>query len=230
MSNICIIPICGSASRIGYIPKFLLPIDNSQSLLKQSLEKAISQNFRVIIITNINLITLIYTYINSQYHEYLDKIKIMVTNTKTMSETILHFDFVNKNDIYSIIMPDTYIENSNFFNKMINIYHKYKCDIVVGIFKIEERQKGNLGQVKFDDENNLIDVVDKDIDCDYKWFWGCIIWNYKFFKFMDKKKSHIGYGLVPALKAKLNIKVCPIEGRYFDCGIINEYKLLLNNI
>ena len=36
VENICIIPICGYASRIGNVPKFMLPIENDNSLIKNT--------------------------------------------------------------------------------------------------------------------------------------------------------------------------------------------------
>jgi hypothetical protein len=222
---ICIFPICGSASRIGNIPKFLLPLPNKNTLLKNHLDN-ISSKYKSIIITTPDYSSIIYNYLINFFEKR--KFKIIITETKTMSETVLSVNF-NKNKLYSLIMPDTYFE-TNIIDKMLNLYDKTGCDIILGIFKIREEQKGKLGQVLFDEDNNLIDVVDKNKDCNYEWAWGTIIWNNKFINYMDSSKSHIGYALMPSLKNGLKIKICKSNSNYYDCGTFSEYKDLINNL
>lgn len=225
-NNFCVIPICGSASRLGNIPKFLLPIKNKSSLLKHNIEKCFISGFKPLIITTPNFCNIIYRYINT----FCDSknITIIVTETGTMSETILHSQKI-VSDIYSILMPDVYISNKNCLSLLNNEFKINESDVLLGIFKIREDQKGKLGQVLFDGENNLIDVVDKDKDCSYKWAWGVILWKKIFFDFIDSKTSHIGYGLVPALKNGIKIKVYKLSSDYYDCGTLEEYQSMLSN-
>ena len=127
-------------------------------------------------------------------------------------------------------MPDVYISNKKSLIILNKKFNEYKCDILLGIFKIREDQRGKLGQVKFDENNNLVDVIDKDKKCTYKWAWGIMQWNRKLFEYINPMESHIGYSLLPALKNGLNIKVQKIDGTYYDCGTLDEYKLLLKYI
>lgn len=224
--HICILPICGSASRMGNIPKFLLPLPNKESLLKNHITN-IHQKHKSIIVITPDYANMVFNYLKKFFDK--NKFEIIITETQNMSETILSVQF-NPNKIYSIIMPDTYFKDTNILDKMIDIYKEDDCDIVLGVFKIREEQKGKLGQVLFDEDNNLINVIDKDKNCDYKWAWGTILWNYKFNKFIDIQKSHIGYGLMPALNKGLKIKVLKSNCHYYDCGTFDEYKLLLNTL
>jgi len=222
----CIIPICGSASRMGFIPKFILPLPNKNTLLKNHIT-CLRNIFHCIIITTPDYANIIFNYLKKFFD--LNDFKILITETKNMSETILSINY-EKDKIYSMIMPDTYFKDTNLMNEMLKMYHRDNCDIVLGIFKIRDNQKGKLGQVLFDEKNNLLDVIDKDSNCEYIWAWGTILWNNKFSKYIDRKKSHIGYGLMPSLNDKLKIKVCKSDSQYYDCGTLNEYKELLNTL
>ena len=66
MEKICIIPICGCASRIGNIPKFLLPINSNNTLLLNSLNNSISCDFKIIIITTPDYAVLVQNYIKNK--------------------------------------------------------------------------------------------------------------------------------------------------------------------
>lgn len=226
VENICIIPICGYASRIGNVPKFMLPIENGNSLIKNTVTQCKNSFFKCSIITTPDHGTMIYNYLTR--HSLLENVNITITETKTMSETVLKGKN-DKNVTYSLLMPDTYFEDKEVLKKMNNTYQLYECDVVVGIFKIRKEQVGKLGQVLFDDDNNLQDVVDKDEHCKHEWAWGSILWNYKFFNFIDKKESHIGYALPKIIQdPNMKVKVCKLDGNYYDCGTIKEYSDLLN--
>lgn len=226
VENICIIPICGYASRIGNVPKFMLPIENDNSLIKNTVTQCKNSFFKCSIITTPDHGTMIYNYLAR--HSLLENVNITITETKTMSETVLKGKN-DKNVTYSLLMPDTYFEDKDVLKKMNHTYQLYDCDVVVAIFKIRKEQVGKLGQVSFDDENNLLDVVDKDSQCRHEWAWGSILWNYKFFHYMDEKESHIGYALPKIIQdPNINVKVCKLEGNYYDCGTIKEYSDLLN--
>ena len=217
-----IIPACGSASRIGHIPKFLLPISEKNSLLKNILE-----------ITNENDCKNVWISTRPEYgnmlYEYtkLYSPHIKVTLTDTMSETINQYKDVSVKKTI-MVMPDTYINDRKIFIKIYNMLND--CDLVVCVWKIKDYQRGKLGQCLIDDNDNIIDVIDKDPNCDYEYAWGCLGWNKKFWNFIDPKTSHIGYGLVPAIKSGLNVKALFMDGDYNDCGTINEYKNFLNNV
>ena len=226
MEKVCIFPICGSASRIVNIPKFLLPISNNNTLLLNSINNTIHSGFKVLIITTPDYSNIIYNYLKNKIKNFSLFIKINITETNNMSETMLFNNYLD-NNIYGLIMPDTYFIYENNLKKMYDIFIQDKCSVVLGIFKIRNEQKGKLGQVLFDENNNVIDIIDKDEKCNYEWAWGCIIFNNKLTKFFNKNDSHIGYSLKPYIQSGNTIKVCKFDNLYYDCGTFNEYKNLL---
>jgi hypothetical protein len=224
MEHYCIFPMCGSASRMGHIPKFLLPLPNKNTLLKNNISN-INNKYKIIILITPDYAKCVYNYLKHFFET--NDFQIIIKETLTMSETILSIKY-ETNKIYSMIMPDTYFEENNILDNMVDIYNNNVCDIFLGVFKIRKEQKGKLGQVLFDENNNLIDVIDKDVNCNYEWAWGTILWNEKFVKYLNKETSHIGYGLMPALNNSLKIKVYKSNCNYYDCGTFSEYKELLN--
>lgn len=218
-----IIPMCGTASRIGGIPKFLLPITNDKSLLLLLLEKLNINGNNIFISTVPMYAEYIYNY-TIKYRPHIN-----ISKTETMSETVNKYNYL-KNDTKSVnimVMPDTYISD-NIPIKEINSLINNNADIILCVWKISEIQRGKLGQCLLDENNNVIHVEDKNKNCKYEYAWGIMCWNYKYWDYIDDKKSHIGLSLNDAIKNKLKIKAIIMNGTYNDCGTIDEYKKVLN--
>ena len=82
-------------------------------------------------------------------------------------------------------MPDTYYVDKNVINDLVHRSMKNKSAISLAfLWKIEDYQKGKLGQVKISQEQ-VVDVIDKDINCEYEFAWGAISW--KSYTLIDEK-------------------------------------------
>ena len=220
--EIIIIPACGLASRIGNIPKFLLPIKSDSTLIKNILEIAHDSNFKNIWISTLpKYANMLHEYL----HEYAPNIKI--TYTMTMSETIYQYKHLNLQKTI-MVMPDTYINDTKIFSKISD--ELKESDVVVCVWKINEYQKGKLGQCFIDNNNNVTNVVDKDASCEYPYAWGVLGWNNIFWDYIDPNTSHVGYALNPAIKDGLKIKAIYMDDIYNDCGTFDEYVKLINFI
>ena len=212
-----ILPACGDATRIFGIPKFLLPI-NDTTLINNIFNtiKDISNN-TVIVPTQPKYCDTLYDHIKS------DKI-IITMKTTTMSETVYNLkNIISGNTL--LIMPDTYFYPQNMSN-FIN-YLTPGIDICLGVWKIRHDQRGKLGQCCIDDDNMLIDIIDKDPTCHFEWAWGIAIWKQNMWKYINPNDPHVGYAFKVALKNNYKIKCYKFDNEYFDCGTINEYKRLL---
>jgi len=219
----------GTANRIFNLPKFILPLkDKNLSLLGYWCNLMIEKKCKKIIIgSSTSNKPFIEHVINTQLKDfnYLITIKI-IDNSSTMNETILE---MIKNEDYELAimgMPDTYIDyiSNNLINKIIN-----DNNLIVGsyLWNIRESQKEKIGLCKIDD-NYIIDIIDKNKDCDYNYGWGSMIFKKDFEKYINKDDLNLGYSMKLAISNSVNIPYEIIKGQYWDCGIIDEYKEYLN--
>jgi len=219
----------GTASRIFNLPKFILPLkDKNLSLLSYWCKLMIEKGCDKIIIgsskTNQPFIEhIINTQLNN--YDFLIVIKI-IDNSSTMNETILE---MLKDEDYNIAimgMPDTHIDyiSNNLIDKILN-----DDELIVGsyLWNIRNSQKEKIGLCEIDD-NYIIDIIDKNKDCNYNYGWGAMIFKKEFEKFIKADDLHLGYSMKFALNNFVKIPYEIIKGQYWDCGTICEYKEYLN--
>ena len=219
-----IIPAAGKASRIGGIPKFLLPIGEENFLIKFHVQNLLAN------IPNVKKVIAV----SSENYESVKRMdlnaEIIRVDTQTMNETVsLVVEQYQEYENYVLTMPDTYYEDNLFMENLYKIHIQNKHLITLGVWSAMEYQIGRLGQVMLN-EDEVVDVVDKDMNCKYKHVWGVIAWNKSVNKYIDNEDPHIGYILKPALNDNINIQFTKATGTYFDCGTFSEYKRLIDNI
>jgi hypothetical protein len=219
-----ILPISGTASRMKFIPKFLLPSKLNSTLIDETIDLFHQNNIHRIIagVSDINNILL-------SNNEHLEKV---IINTKTMSETIYEINkHITKNyglNYKSILfMPDTNVVIRDELKKMINLLNN-SYDIVVVLWKIRPSQIGKVGQCKIFN-NEVVDIVDKDINCDYNLFWGSIGWNSNMNQFINPEWQTIGQLLNKSLELNIKIGSVICDGDYYDCGTFEEYFEMIKN-
>ena len=229
MNKIGLIACAGKASRIFNLPKFILPLkDKNLSLLGHWCKLMIEKECEKIIIgsstTNKSFIEHI---IKTQLIDYelLIEIKI-IDNSSTMNETILE---MVKNEDYKLAimgMPDTHIDyiSNILIDKIIN-----NDNYIVGsyLWNIRNSQKDKIGLCDID-ENYIIDIIDKNNECNYNYGWGVMIFKKDFEKFIMKNDLHLGYSMKLAISNLIKIPYEIINGQYWDCGTICEYTEYLN--
>ena len=213
-----IIPLGGNATRMNNLPKFLLPCNMGITLLDNTIN----------IYKNNNIFNIIAAL--SESNDYIlknnNKMEKIVVNTKTMSETIYemmkHIDITNYDRTYKniLIMPDTFFKIDNEIANMKNMLNSY--DIVVLVWKIKDYQIGKVGQCNIIN-NKLVDVIDKDVNCNYEYFWGSIGWNSNMNKYIDPSWETIGDLLKKAIELKIEIFTIICDSNYYDCGTFPEY-------
>ena len=224
-----LLPCAGTSSRLFNIPKFMLPLKNEKSSLLVKWIHLLLENKCNKIIIGVSPITKIFIdnilkhQISPDIHK---KIHIkLVGNTNTMNETIIE---CLKNETYYLTimgMPDTYISNLSYelINKLMN-----NSNIYIGsyLWNIRNTQLGKIGQCNIDNDF-IIDIIDKDINCNYNYGWGVVCFKPKFEKYMYKEDLHIGYSMKRFLdNNKIIYKI--MNGLYFDCGTIDGYTEYLN--
>jgi len=217
-----IIPLGGNATRMKNIPKYLLPCKLDYTLLDNTIE-TFNKNSISDIIAGVSVI-------NSIILQNNNKIDKLVLKTKTMAETV--YKLINSNPIYSnnykniLIMPDTYFIVNNELNDMKDMLNHY--DIVVIVWKIKDYQIGKVGQCSIIN-NEITDVIDKDVNCKYPHFWGCIGWNSIMNQYIIPEWETIGNLIKKAIELDIKVGSIVSEGNYYDCGTFDEYFKMIKN-
>jgi hypothetical protein len=226
MENIIgLLPCAGTASRLHNLPKFMLPLKNTKGcLLTRWINLLLSNECNKIIIgASDYTIEFIKQVVKNNFDNIKDKIFIkLVGKTKTMNETVIK---CLENEIFNFVimgMPDTVVENIS--TKMIK---NSEIDVGVNLWNIRETQLGKIGQCKIDD-NYVIDIIDKNKECEYNYGWGVVVFKQSFMKYMLKEDLHTGYSMQRFLSDNNKITYEKLNGLYFDCGTIDGYKEYLN--
>ena len=218
-----IIPAAGKASRIGGIPKFLLPIEEDNFLIK----------FHSTLLNNSKLNIQKVIVVSSEYFKTVQRLnldaEIIKADTDSMNETIKFainsFPEISR---YILTMPDTFYKDSSIILNLTEQIGNLNTQVSLALWKIENYQRGKLGQVLIRN-NKIMDVVDKDPNCEYEYAWGAIAWDGSVNHLIKAQDPHIGYILKPALDNGNNINYSISSGKYYDCGTFSEYSHLLNS-
>lgn len=214
MTTIGILPASGKASRIGGIPKFCLPVSETESMIqwhvKQMLEvcdevRVSTKSEWVPIIQNMNM-----------------NIKLLVREPSTMSDAI-KFMVGDHTDTVLIGMPDTYILGctTNIYKSMTDT-----CgDLVLGTWNCDSELKGRVGQVLVSDKK-VIESKDKVYDCDYPDMWGTMLFRKNLVRYINPLLDHPGKQIQDWIDMNLDIKATSPGGRYVDIGTLSGLKKL----
>ncbi len=219
-----IIPAAGKATRFGGIPKFLLPLSKDNFLIKYHAND--------LNIKDINVKKIIAT--SSENFDTLKRmdlnVELIEIESQTMNQTVIEvIDSYPEYDDYLLTMPDTYFSENSLVYDLYNKYIHQEKTCSVGLFEIQDYQKGKLGQCKLN-EKRIEKVVDKDENCNFAHAWGLIMWNKRFNKFINPKDPHIGYIINPIIENKIDVSYSISNSQYYDCGTFDEYKKLLNDL
>lgn len=209
-----LLPAAGKATRIGGIPKWLLPVPSGYLLDTHVRRMERADVDAVLIAAGAHNATLLAAYKPTLGRLYMG-------NSRTMSEDVLLARPITNNARILFGMPDTYFDNPTVYNVMRR--YEREADVVLAVWRIGSDQRGNLGQVAFDDNGMVTDVVDKNLTCPYQWAWGAMLWNPVFWDYITPDMPHVGYAIMPAVRAGLRVKVHIVDGAYTDCGTPEAY-------
>ena len=217
-----IIPVAGNATRMNNILKFLLPIPKeNKSLISWHIDNQLKFCEKIVIATKPE---------NAILFKYLSKnpqICIYVVETETMSETVLRVMDSFPSEEYLLGMPDTYCTGENPYEIICN---SETFDMSIALWNIQNEQIGQLGQVAIDKNNLVVDLVDKDSQCKYPFSWGVLKFKKNIKKFIKVNDLNIGFAIMPLINDGLIAKGFIINGKYFDCGTIEEYQRLFSYV
>ena len=209
-----LLPASGNATRIGNIPKFCFPIDDSVNLVQWHVNLMLDVCDRVHISTKREWMPIL-NNIKFPKNVFIYEIEPS-TQPDAMAKMI-----IDKSDKHLMGMPDTFIKNlkSNFYRDMSEI----DSEIVLSAFKYTNNHLGSVGQIDIDKDNNVIDLVDKDPTCLYNYIYGAVSFNNIE---INSKDLHLGNKINSCIKNGLSVKAVLIDGDYIDAGTIRGLRLL----
>ena len=216
-----IIPAAGKASRIGGLDKFLLPTGDANLMHRLIALMALPTG----------AITIMFRYpyqceMARNHWGYAMDINCVADPCDTMSETVLEAHY--STDEFPVLfgMPDTYFEDAQAFTKLRAAIDD-GADLAVGHFETRPEQRASLGICAMKDNGELYKVVDKLPSNVHTRAWGVLAWRPSFWEHIDAATPHIGYAINPAIEAGLRVVPVAMDGRYWDCGTIDEYAHML---
>jgi hypothetical protein len=214
-----LLPASGSASRIGGLPKFMLPIEDNFSILQWhvSLMNEACDKVRVStrecwmpLVTPLNLGADIY-----------------VKEPSTMSDAVLEMSR-DRDDAVIIGMPDVYIHNSenNFYKDML----ESDGDIVLATWDYKRKtMKGKVGQVLVDRFSYVRQVIDKDPTCEFDQMWGAILFRNGLER-IDVDGGSVLKDLNKWIAEGVSVKAVAMSGEYIDSGTFQGLTYLYSKI
>jgi hypothetical protein len=250
-----LIPIAGLAVRLGGTMKYLLPLLNESgkvtTLLQEHINLANALQWEVTALTRPDADKFTFNYLASKDSNNMATTKVIAVSAKdkvdvptsTMNESVLVGQAKQKeNDLTLMLMGDTYFFVNKANRCLVLKNHVYsmqklliddeKTIAVLLLFPIRKEQVGKLGQVSFDESTKDVRaIVDKTFDCLLPYAWGAMMYKPQFMDFVVSEEPHLGYAIMPAIKAGWKVKVVEAkECEYYDCGTIQEYRNLLQRL
>lgn len=209
--NIGILPAAGTATRLGGLPKFLLPLTSSgDTLLRRHIDGLRPHVEQILIPTRPENAFLLAPYID-------DSVTVLVLETATMSETVLRSSRWTIGDAFIIGMPDTFFSGSDPYRAIADELAT-EPDMVLAVWEIEPYQRGQLGQVSVDSSGLVVDSVDKDPECVYPLSWGALGFHRHVLEDIDSQTPHVGYSIRSVLSRGGSVRAVLQTGKYIDSG------------
>ncbi len=219
-----LIPAAGTATRMRGLPKFLLPTHSSKSSLLERHLEALGDFFDEILIgVNPDFSNLLKSVVGET-----TKIRIIELRTRTMMETVTRLCKESKLNSFTLVMPDTFFSDYEQVCNFIAKERESKPSLLC--WELQSFQRGKLGQVLISDDNLIIDIQDKKMNCSYKYFWGVASFNRENLTNIRDDASHIGFMYENLIKNSIKVNGIKVSGFYYDCGTQEEYiKMLLDS-
>jgi len=210
-----LIPCAGQATRMDYLPKFLLPVAEGHLLgvLTNRMRSAGAAS--------------VWVGANKQnaafIKPYAENIALKGTlDTKTMCETVLVARDYCGDDTVLLGLADTYWTTPDVYELLAQRVTQFGADVAVALWHIRPDQRGKLGVCAVHNDS-IYDVVDKDENCLYEMCWGAMAWSSRFWDHIKPEHTHLGFALQSAIKAGLRVKAVQCMGSYYDAGTKTEY-------
>jgi hypothetical protein len=222
--SVLLLPVGGSATRMIGLPKFMLPISETDSLIERHCRGALNAGYdEVHIITRRNYYGLLQSYFDDRSIPAM--IHSLTVDTKTMTETLKFASSCVadlKNSSITVGLADTAFYGTSY-SQIYGSLLQDDAEFALGLFVMREDQRGKLGQVNLDYSRRVLEMRDKDVNCTFPSIWGLVKVPGVLFDTLDILDQHIGIGLGKLVAEGREIVGVINESEYYDCGTFNEY-------
>lgn len=213
MSSALILPAAGFATRLGGIPKFLLPDDGGSPLIQRHVGGAASVD-EILVLTRPKLAAFLQELLGS-------RVRVSGVETGTMAETVLvGLELLPDASGIAIGLPDTVTSPPVPYGTLIE---GLSADaMTVAAYPTRPDQAGRLGAIR-SQGTTCIEIRDKDPSTignpSWSMHWGAIAFQRSVLtEFLDSRDPHVGYALESATARGLAARIAHIGSSYFDLG------------
>lgn len=241
-----LIPAAGRAVRLNFpIAKELWPIENTYERTEQMtpLIENVMMNMRyadcdhLVFITRADkpeIMKYVSTALPRVYKSYVCQTKKAQSGVSSgLVDAIDSAYHLIKNKTVLFGMPDTFVEpidcyeqifNTHYREINLNISTQYTPDIVLGLFKTDTPHKFGMVHLDRQDENKVIEIIDKPQEkVKLEYMWGIIVWNATFTEYIHKHYQNYVFDFASILNRAIydgfSVKAQIIErGKYHDFG------------
>jgi len=218
-----IVPAAGLATRMRGIPKFLLPCDDKYTtLIEFHIQNLLLKCETIWIPTRPELVHLL-----DSLNLPAERVVLLPMTTENMTQTVSRVVGIAKASEYLLVMPDTFFLGESPYT---STYSLGKEMAHLYCWHIRQEQKGKLGQVSATESGLVLDMQDKNPDCDFPISWGALMFRSELLDHSNSHEPHIGYSVRNAL-VDGNVVTSEVStGKYYDCGTPTEYLTMLHDV
>lgn len=218
-----LLPIAGSAARIGGIPKFLLPISGNRTLIEEHVLSALNADLGGVVVICRRPHFEITKNILEKYNGFVEYIQLNFS-TKTMNETISFFEPRDNETNIIIGLADSYWSG----NSLTSVYRILK-DLnrsygTLALFPMRKSQFGKFGAVEYNSDSMVTSIIDKDPKVKLTHAWGALRVSIDLVRNIDIELPHIGYSVEKSIALGFDYTCSVFDVDYFDCGTFDEYR------
>jgi hypothetical protein len=210
-----VIPASGSAKRIRGIPKFALPISDSETLLEWHIRLLREVCDEVVVSTRLKWVPIV--------EEINVDAEVICVEPSTMNHSIREMSYGA--DRVVVAMPDTY-----FHNLSDNPYVHLALDtgdVTMAAFEMAPHLSGKVGQLMVK-ENRVLCIIDKDPTCDYDLMWGAFATNRA--EDLNPSEPATGNQIDSWCQDGISVTYVPCAGTYIDAGTVEGLSMLYRSL
>jgi hypothetical protein len=204
--TIGLLPASGSAKRLGGLPKFSLPVNETSSLLEYHVRLMEEVCDEIRISTRLDWLPIL-------SNMKLNNATIVEYEPSTMLDATERLAKIGGEE-FIVGMPDTFF--LNFHENPYASLAKCDKDLALGLWDCDESLRGKVGQVRIETQGRVAEIVDKSSSCTFPDMWGAFKFNAKYS--FDLSLENPSLQFQKWIDNGEYLESCRIQGRYMDAG------------